>query len=83
MSDPNVPVTRERGGIGCLGLALFACVIFGILKVAGVLDITWLIVFAPALVTAGLTGIALLILLLILGASAIVVALRIRLRGDS
>ena len=74
MSDPNVPVTRERGGIGCLGLALFACVIFGILKVAGVLDITWLIVFTPALVTVGLTGIALLILLLTLGAVTLFVA---------
>lgn len=74
MSDPNVTVTRERGGIGCLGLALFACVIFGILKVAGVLDITWLIVFAPVLVTAGLTGIALLILLLAVAAATLFVA---------
>ena len=39
------------------------------------LDITWLTVFSPLLVIAGLTGVALLVLLVILAGGATVVAL--------
>lgn len=68
MSDPrpSTSVSSSRSGIGCFGLSLFACLIFGILKVAGVLEITWLTVFAPALIVAGLTGIAFLVILAII-----------------
>lgn len=78
MADPQrtTRVTTDRSnGIGILGLAVLATIIFGVLKRAEVLDITWLTVFSPILVIAGLTGVALLVLLVVLAVGATVVAL--------
>lgn len=43
---------------------LILTIIFGTLKVAGILDISWLVVFFPMLFTAGLVIIVLMILII-------------------
>lgn len=74
-TSSTTTASRGASGIGCIGLALLTTVIFGTLKLAGVMEMGWLWVFAPTLAVLGLTGAALLALLLVLGVGAAIVAI--------
>lgn len=75
----HVSTSNNSGtGIGCLGLAFFISLVLCILKVAGVLELSWVLALAPLLIVLGLGGLALLVLLIILaiGASAVAISSR-------
>ena len=75
----HVSTSNNSGaGIGCLSLAFFISLVLCILKVAGVIELSWLLALAPLLVVLGLGGLALLVLLIILaiGASAVAISSR-------
>lgn len=69
------PQGSTSGGIGCFGIAFFISIILGILKVASVLELSWWLVAAPVLIVGGLTGVALLLVLLVLAGVVAVSAL--------
>lgn len=73
MSDSRntTTATTSSSGIGCIGIAFFISLVLAVLKLGGILDLTWLLVAMPLLVTAGIV-IALLVLLLV---TALVVTL--------
>lgn len=77
MSTPSrqIHTTSSGTGIGCFGLAFFISLVLCILKVAGVIELSWLLALAPLLIVLGLGGVALLVLLLVLVLGAIVVAI--------
>lgn len=69
--------TSSGGGVGYFGLALFISLVLGVLKLAELIEITWLLVLAPTLVVFGLGVAALLILVVI----ALVIALVVTMNG--
>lgn len=72
----HVSTSNNSGtGIGCLGLAFFISLVLCILKVAGVLELSWVLALAPLLIVLGLGGVALLVLLVILAVGAAVLAI--------
>lgn len=70
----HVSTSNSSTGIGCLGLAFFISLVLCILKVAGVLELSWVLALAPLLIVLGLGGVALLILLLIVVTGTLFVA---------
>ena len=77
MSTPpqRIHTTSSGSGIGCLGLAGLISIVLGILKLAGALELSWLLVVAPVLVVLGISAAALLIVLLIFGITALALAI--------
>ena len=77
MSTParTVHTSNSGAGIGCLGVAALMTIVLGILKLAGTIELSWLLAFAPVIVVVGLGGVALLTLLIILGIIAVVLAI--------
>lgn len=67
--------STSSGGIGCLGLAVLISIVLGVLKLAGVLEMSWLLVASPVLAILGVGAVALLILLLVLGIIAVVLTI--------
>lgn len=71
----HVSTSNSSTGIGCLGLAGLISIVLGVLKLAGVLEMSWLLVVAPVLVVLGISAAILLIALLILGITALALAI--------
>jgi len=71
MTDTNQnpqPTSREttRSGIGLLGVAAFATVVLGVIKLLGLAEIGWLVVFMPLIAGFGLVLLGLLLGLLLI-----------------
>lgn len=80
MSEPRpVHTTRTTSsgtGVGCFGLALFFSLVLGVLKMAELIEITWLLVLSPVLVVLGLGAAFLLVLVVVAAVIAIVVSVK-------
>lgn len=77
MSEPqqNTTVRAGTAGPGLFGLAAFVTIVLGVLKLLGLMEITWLVVFMPLVVAAGLGVLGLLLALLVFTIVAVIVAL--------
>lgn len=75
MTDTNTRSASVQVGPGIGGVAILMTVLLIVLKVAGVLEISWLISFLPVLVMLGMTGAALLILVCVIIVGLIVVGI--------
>lgn len=66
MSEPTTSHETTRSGIGLLGVAAFATVVLGAIKIFGLAEIGWLIVFMPLIAGFGLVLLGLLLGLLLI-----------------
>lgn len=75
MSEPTTTPSRDssgKAGLGLLGVAAFATVVLGVLKLLGLVAMGWLIVFMPLLVALGLSLVAVVVGLVIIALAAAV-----------
>ena len=75
MSEPTTSRETTKSGIGIFGVAAFATILFGVLKVLGLFEITWLVVFMPLIVAFGLGFLGLILGLILIAVVATVKAL--------
>lgn len=62
----NNSSVSTKTGVGLLDLLVLTSVILGVLKVAGVLSLTWTQVFIPIFVALGISALFIVILILLL-----------------
>ena len=74
MSEPTTTSRDSSGkaGLGLFGVAAFATVVLGVLKLLGLVAMGWLIVFMPLLVALGLSLVAVVVGLVIIALAAAV-----------
>lgn len=75
MSEPTTTPSRDssgKAGLGLFGVAAFAAVVLGVLKLLGLVEMGWLIVFMPLLVALGLSLVAVVVGLVIIALAAAV-----------
>lgn len=75
MSEPTTSRETTKSGIGIFGVAAFATILFGVLKLLGLFEITWLVVFMPLIVAFGLGFLGLILGLILIAVVATVKAL--------
>lgn len=75
MSESTTSRETTKSGIGIFGVAAFATILFGVLKVLGLFEITWLVVFMPLIVAFGLGFLGLILGLILIAVVATVKAL--------
>ena len=75
MSEPTTSREATKSGIGVFGVAAFATILFGVLKLLGLFEITWLVVFMPLIVAFGLGVLGLILGLILIAVVATVKAL--------
>lgn len=75
MSESTTSRETTKSGIGIFGVAAFATILFGVLKLLGLFEITWLVVFMPLIVAFGLGVLGLILGLILIAVVAVVKAL--------
>lgn len=75
MSESTTSRETTKSGIGIFGVAAFATILFGVLKLLGLFEITWLVVFMPLIVAFGLGFLGLILGLILIAVVATVKAL--------